>query len=200
MHLNKLKQECYRHLLLIVICIFNPFFSNNLFSSDSWIIKEKNMSKCLVSSYDPDIDEYAYIMGSEKIEEDSVSVYINSDILLATFPKCTCETDKKMLRNKIKTNNDSILLKDEMHNIYVSRLIPGNFLLLQNGNQKYYVVELSNISWTTAKGGEIYIIMKLDESEKIQDYFSFRYSEGGRISHQQLIERIEKKYPDVVAE
>jgi len=196
MCLSKLKQACYRCLLLLVICFFNPFLSNNLFSSDSWIIKEKEMNICVVSSYDPYVDVSAYIIGSEKIEEDSVSVYIYSDILWADFPKCMCKVDKKRLRNKINIRNDSILLEDEIHDIFVSRLHPDQFLLLQNENRKYYVVELSNISWTTAKGGNIYIAMKLDESEKIQDYFSFQNSKG-RMSHQQLIDRIEKKWPDV---
>ena len=182
-------------LLLTAFSILGPFFSNGVLVPDSWTVEEKWMNTCVLSSYDPDVDVSAWIIGGERIGEDSVSVFIYSDILWADLPECTCGIDVNGLENRISIGNDHILLGDEMHDIFVSSLRPGRFWSLQNEDRKFHVVELSNISWTSVNGGSIYVVIRLDGAGNLSDHFSFRRPKEPA-SARQLIEIVEKRYPD----
>lgn len=134
------KPGCYKHLLLFIICFLGSSLSAFAVLPDSWMFTEKELDIC-VCNFNKNTDTYAYILTWEQIGEDSLFICIYSDICLFFYEECNQKIQKSLLKNQFMINNHSIPLKAEMHNIYLSGLHPQRIILMQNVNQKYYIVE-----------------------------------------------------------
>lgn len=147
MHSHKLKQACYKYLVLPIIS-FGFFLFSGFGSSDSWEFTEKESEIC-VYNYNKETDIQAYILVQEQMGEDSLFICIDSEIFLFSLPACEQKIPKSRLKNQIMINNHSIPLKSEIHNISLSLLYPDRVIMMQKEKMKYYVIELCNMSYTS---------------------------------------------------
>lgn len=135
------------------------------------------------------------IDGVIKVEQtiDSISIYAFFDISLDIPPICDKQgIDENYAPNTIKINGAEFHIGADLNGIESSRFIPSR-LFKVTGKTIYVVFEMYNISYTTVGGGYTYIIIQLDQSNKIKRSEIFEYIKEP-IKPDVLVKQIEKLF------
>ncbi|MFV0418264.1 MAG: hypothetical protein ACK5KT_06000 [Dysgonomonas sp.] len=158
---------------------------------DSIRIIELDISDCCIEESNRD-NIYGVIQIRRKIEEISISAFIDTE--LDILPICKKQTlGKKYSKNTIKINQTELYLKNDLNGIDLSLFIPNRIIYIKKKAKTFIVFEMYNFSYTTVGGGYTYIIIQLDQSDKIKSSKIFEYIKEP-IKPDVLVKQIEKLF------